>query len=237
MAFTAEDFIANISSRYKQNGSHVWNYYGLARGTAWCVGEISYTFDKIGAKSKWCGGKPVFYVPTAQIWMDKNWNCIFHNVRHTGSLKNVRPGDIVVFSWNMPSRDHFGAVLKNGYSEKEIKTIEGNTSGGIVDRKTRSKKYIHSVYRPTWGSYKGKKYTGVFPVLPERGWFQRGDEGQQVKYLQMLLNWALDYNLDTDGELGPKTARAIMDFEQVYGLKIDAGFGKKCLAKAKSIKK
>ena len=66
MAFTANDFVANMELRLGWGGSHIWSFYGLARGTPWCDGEISYTFRQIGARKKWCGGKPSFYVPDAQ---------------------------------------------------------------------------------------------------------------------------------------------------------------------------
>lgn len=81
-----------------------------------------------------------------------------------------------------------------------------------------------------------KKYTGTFPILPERGYFQRGDEGEQVKLLQAFLNWALGYSLTKDGKLGAKTVRAIMAFEAEVGLYRDGQFGKKCLKAAKKFK-
>lgn len=77
------------------------------------------------------------------------------------------------------------------------------------------------------------KYKGSFPVLPERGYFKRGDDGAQVKLLQKFLNWALGYSLSVDGDLGAKTVRAVMAFEREVGLEQDGAFGKKCLKAAK----
>lgn len=236
MAFTANAFIANFESRLNLTGSHVWSHYRLARGTAWCAAEISYTFEMIGAKAKWYGGKPVFYVPWAQQWMAKNWKTVY-DYRGTGSLKDARKGDIVIFMWSRGSRDHIGAVYADATSGSQIRTIEGNTSGGKVDKRTRVKKNIYAIYRPPWTTGKEEKYKGTFPTLPERGWFQRGDEGEQVKLLQKLLNWATDYGLKVDGELGPKTVRAILAFQGQNGLKQDGGFGKDCLKMAKKIKR
>ena len=238
MAYTAKDFINNFASRLGDSGKHVWDFYHLPKGTAWCAAEISYTFNKIGAKSKWYGGNPVFYVPYAQQWMAKNYKLIYSGPNKTGNLASVKAGDIVIFSWTQWSRDHIGAVYKDGYSNEEIRTIEGNTSGSKVDTRTREKKYIHSVYRPNWSNNtKTSKYMGILPSLPQRGWIQRGDSGQDVVYLQMFLNWALDFNLALDGECGPKTTRAIFIFQSTYGLNQDGGFGKECLAKAKSIRR
>ena len=236
MAFTANAFIANFESRLNWTGSHAWSHYRLARGTAWCAAEISYTFEMIGAKAKWYGGKPVFYVPYAQQWMAKNWKTVY-DYRGKGSLKDAKKGDIVIFMWTRGSRDHIGAVYSDAKSGSQIRTIEGNTSGGKVDKRTRAKANIYAIYRPPWTTGKEEKYKGTFPTLPERGWFQRGDEGEQARHLQRLLNWATDYGLTVDGELGPKTVRAILAFQGQNGLKQDGGFGKECLKMAKKIKR
>lgn len=82
-----------------------------------------------------------------------------------------------------------------------------------------------------------KKYSGVFPTLPKRGYFKLGDSGTQVKRLQKFLNWAIDAGLKVDGELGSKTIAAVKKFQKAYGLVDDGEFGKKSLAKAKTIKK
>ena len=135
MAFTADAIIANIESRLGDSGRHVWSYYGLASETPWCLGEVCYTFAKTGNKSRIFDGKPVFYVPTAQIWLAKNYKTIY-DYRTGGSLANVRKGDIIIFMWTRGSRDH----------------IEGNTSGGKVARRTRAKKHIYAVYRPPYST-------------------------------------------------------------------------------------
>ena len=149
MAFTAQDYISNMESRLGQGGSHVWSFYGLKSGTAWCAAEISYTFNKIGAKAKWYGGKPVFYVPWAQEWMAKNWECVY-DYRYGGSLKNAKKGDIVIFMWSRGSRDHIGAVRSDSTSASQILTIEGNTSGSKVAKRTRAKANVFAIYRPPW---------------------------------------------------------------------------------------
>lgn len=81
-------------------------------------------------------------------------------------------------------------------------------------------------------------YPGVWPKLPERGWFQKGDKGAQVVNLQKLLNWILDeYDLATDGIFGDYTRGAVLKFQKKYKLSVDGGFGKQCMEKAKGIKK
>ena len=82
-----------------------------------------------------------------------------------------------------------------------------------------------------------KKYTGTFPKLPLRGYFKRGDSSTQVKYLQRFLNWFGGYKLTVDGVVGSKTITAVEKFQKTTGLAVDGLFGKKALAKAKTVKK
>lgn len=80
-------------------------------------------------------------------------------------------------------------------------------------------------------------YDGVFPTLPKKGYFDKGDTGAQVKYLQKFLNWYGNYGLTIDGSYGPLTVNAVKYFENAEGLTKDGSFGAKCLVKAKAAKK
>ena len=97
-----------------------------------------------------------------------------------------------------------------------------------------------------------KAFSGMFPdvavayyVKDKKGnkqkkyryYLQKGDEGLQVRRLQMFLNWAIDANLDVDGDFGKKTLAAVKKFQKAYGLTVDGLFGKASLAKAKTIRK
>ena len=82
-----------------------------------------------------------------------------------------------------------------------------------------------------------KVYSGTFPTLPKRGYFIKGDEGKNVEQLQKFLNWAIGTSLKVDGDLSNLTISAVETFQEKYDLKVDGKFGKKCLAKAKTIKK
>lgn len=155
MAFTAEAIIKSIESRLGDNGSHVWKFYGLKSGTAWCCGEVCYTFNKTGNKAKIFGGKPIFYVPTAQGWLADNYKTIY-DYRKGGDLSKVEKGDIIIFMWKRGSRDHIGFAYSDG-SASQIKTIEGNTSGGKVAKRTRLKANIYAVYRPPYKSTSPEK--------------------------------------------------------------------------------
>lgn len=78
-----------------------------------------------------------------------------------------------------------------------------------------------------------KTYSGIFPKLPMRGYFKRGDKGTQVKNLQKFLRWATGCGIMVDGIIGEKTINAVIDFQEFNGLVEDGLFGKNCLAKAK----
>lgn len=82
-----------------------------------------------------------------------------------------------------------------------------------------------------------KAYSGAFPKLPKRGYFKKGDKGEQVKNLQKFLNWYGKYGLKTDGKCGKKTIKAIKKFQKSIGMKADGSFGKKTLEKARTVRK
>lgn len=75
---------------------------------------------------------------------------------------------------------------------------------------------------------------GLNITLPKRGYFQIGDEGEQVKRVQNFLI-KRGYTLEADGIYGKKTASAVKKFQKRYGLEADGLFGKETLKKATSI--
>ena len=81
-----------------------------------------------------------------------------------------------------------------------------------------------------------KGYTGTFPKLPKRGYFKKGDKGNQVKNLQRFLRW-YGYKISVDGKCGKNTIKTVKKFQKSVGMKATGRFGKKTLAKAKAVKK
>lgn len=93
-------------------------------------------------------------------------------------------------------------------------------------------------------STNSQKYQGTFPELPDRGYYQKGDGyrtlqdfSEQIKYLQLFLNWSVDTNLVIDGDYGEQTEKAVASFQEQYGLVVDGLFGTKSLEMAKSIRR
>ena len=62
------------------------------------------------------------------------------------------------------------------------------------------------------------RYFYEMPVL------SLGDTGEDVKYLQGLLNY-FDYQLVVDGIFGIYTEQAVKDFQQSYSLVVDGVVG------------
>lgn len=140
--------IKKASQYLRQGGSKFWSDYGLPRGTAWCCAFVWDIMRMCKLSNLFYDGKKTAYVPTAQIWLKAH-------CKHV-KMSEARPGDIIIFTWDgcgynseRGSRDHIGFVRSAGNS-KIAYTIEGNTSGGIVDNKTRDARYIYGIYRPNW---------------------------------------------------------------------------------------
>ena len=105
-------------------------------------------------------------------------------------------------------------------------TYSGKTGWCCLDYATR-----------TGGLSSKKGYTGTFPTIPSRGYFKKGDRGENVKRLQRFLNWYGNYGLAVDGVVGSKTISAVRKYQSSAGLSVDGQFGSKSLAKAKTITK
>ena len=90
----------------------------------------------------------------------------------------------------------------------------------------------------------GKVYSGTFPSLPDRGYYQRGDgiyvlkdRKNDIKRLQKFLNWYMKTTLEVDGKYGELTEFVVQGFQEKCKLVVDGKFGKKSLTAAKKVKK
>ena len=73
-------------------------------------------------------------------------------------------------------------------------------------------------------------------VLPSRGYFQYGDEGEDVKDIQSFLKKQGLYNGKIGGHYKSRTKRAVKKLQKKYGLKVDGLFGNECLALYEKLK-
>lgn len=108
--------------------------------------------------------------------------------------------------------------------------------------KAAVKKVASAVKKAVTSGKKG--YTGTFPVLPPRGFYEKGngittlkDYPTQIKRLQKFLIWGGFLKGSADGKFGPATETAVKAFQKKTKLAQDGLFGKDCLAKAKAYKK
>ena len=87
---------------------------------------------------------------------------------------------------------------------------------------------------------KKKKYGGKLPSLPQKNngyYLEKGDKGEQVRLLQLFLNWYGKYGLEIDGDFGKKTESAIKNYQAAEKLTVDGLFGAKSLARATKVKR
>lgn len=88
-----------------------------------------------------------------------------------------------------------------------------------------------------------KGYTGQLPTLPPRGYYIQGDGYKtmteykgQIKRLQTFLNW-IGADLAVDGQYGPATERAVINFQKKAGVKVDGSWGRQTARAAEKFKK
>lgn len=74
----------------------------------------------------------------------------------------------------------------------------------------------------------------ALPVLPARGWLQKGDKGSEVRKMQEILLY-LGFSCGrygADADFGGDTKDAVIAFQKKYGLSPDGGWGTQCNDKA-----
>ncbi len=87
-------------------------------------------------------------------------------------------------------------------------------------------------------------YSGSYPNIPPRGYYLQGDGYEEyedydlsIKNIQKFLNWAINAGLEVDGCYGPKTEKAVADFQKKAGIKVDGSYGYETLEAAKKFRK
>lgn len=201
-------------------GASARKYCGLPAGAAWCCAFVCWIFHVGGDSKLFYGGKKVVYCPTAIQW------CHTHLAQIPIYL--AMPMDIIFFDWNYNNvPDHIGFVHER-VSDQVIKTLEGNTNGGVVAFKTRPEKYVLGVFRPEFkADYKIGKltidgqfgYDSIAMLQKALGIKVDGILGREtVKALQKRVGAV------QDGSWGKKTSKAV---QKMVGTKVDGWFGEK----------
>ena len=138
-------------------------------------------------------------------------------------------------------KGHVGIYIGNGNVIEATKAWTGNVlmsqvnSNGIRSYKgNRKLKWEKHGFLPYINYDNLNTYPGIFPKLPKRGYFKKGDKGLQIKYLQEFLNWANSCKLQIDGILGNKTVSEVKKFQKKVNIKADGLFGKISLENAEN---
>lgn len=215
----AHDLYKTILGRNKYSQSlreYVYKPYSNGSYYSDCSSSGIATLYKIGYKFEW-------YYNTAAIYTDDD---LFEDVP-----VKIKEGHIT----NPEVLKVFDAVLFVGNDSSRPKQI------GHVE-------WVYAVpasaSTTTTTSTTKKKYSGKWPTLPERGWFERGDGmgkyvdlKDQVKLVQKVVNWITGDGIDVDGEYGKVTVASVKRAQKFVGVKATGRFGPKTLAGAKALKK
>ena len=140
---------------------------------------------------------------------------------------------LVSFAYNVGNID--GLTQKGTRTKKEIaeafalyKKSGGVILKGLIRRREAEKKMFNA------GE---KSFDEGWPKLPDRGYFQEGDKGEEVKKVQRFLSWMNLYADDIDGIYGTQTIKAVKTLQTTIPTTANGKFGNKCLPFAKKYKK
>lgn len=151
---------------------------------------------------------------------------------------NPQPGYIIFYDWDKNgTADHVGIV--EAAADGNVRIIEGNMGGRVGQR-------IISVDYALIEGYGIPSYVDSVapevPIIPANdfetlGIYDRslvnampmlkfGSRNVYVTILQSLLTVVGDYNVAIDGEFGPETKEAVIDFQKTCALEVDGIVGK-----------
>lgn len=209
---TAQQII-NEALKYKgENGSRFQNAAGMPN-QPWCAMFTWYVFKQAGASNLYCNGQGVYSVQG-----------LYNFYTGQGRFSQTpKLGDLVLYNWPDTEGIYNHVGLVTGFDSSSIYTIEGNTSGGIVDTKIRARNssiigYCHPAYSSTSG---GGETGTTRPTL------SLGSTGSEVKLMQQKL-MMLGFSCGTsgaDGDFGSGTQTAVKQFQSKNGLTADGVCG------------
>ena len=212
--------LLKIAEKYLgYGGSKFRKFCGLPAGAAWCNAFVDTIAAEGGDAQLYFDGKKYTYCPTSIKWCQNNLAQI--------PIYLALPMDIIYFDWELNGIPNHIGFVRERKSDQEVYTIEGNTSGGIVAKKTRPVKYIQGVFRPHFkGTFDTNKalavdsyfgYHSIAMLQKVLGITVTGilDKGT-VKMLQKVAG------VSQDGSWGTATSKAV---QRMVGTKVDGAFG------------
>lgn len=170
-------------------------------------------------------------------------HCGFRDVTNSINLStgaNLQKGDVV-----LNTKHHTEMYIGNGKMVKASINELGGVTGGKTGDQTGREIYIGNYYKPSYGwDYVLRYYGGeteeapkadsvTLPCYVKLPLLQRGDKGEYVRALQILLigrGYALP-KYGADGDFGEETETALQKFQAEHGLYADGVAGNLTYAK------
>lgn len=170
-------------------------------------------------------------------------NCGFRDVTNSINLStgaNLQKGDVV-----LNTKHHTELYIGNGKMVKASINEFGGVTGGKTGDQTGREIYIGNYYKPSYGwDYVLRYYGGeeeekptvapvTLPCFVKLPMLQRGDKGEYVRALQILLigrGYALP-RYGADADFGGETESALQKYQEDHGLYADGVAGNLTYAK------
>lgn len=197
-------------------------WYGIIG--PWCAMFVSWVFYMAGNPLAISTSKGFAYCPYGVDWFKRKgaW---------AGPATRPKPGWVVFFDFpgdgiNRPS--HVG-IVEGIAGDGRIITIEGNTNGagsrtgGMVMRQYRRASGGGII---GYGMIAYKTTTSYVPPA-SRPTLHLGSTGTWVRTLQNMLNKSSGARLTVDGQFGPATKQAVINFQRYFKLNPDGIVGPK----------
>lgn len=136
--------------------------------------------------------------------------------------KNPKVGDQVIFNSGKELYVHTGLVIQ--VTDSKITTIEGNTLNQVAQRTYyRSDANIDGYGHPKYDAEKIAEVKEECEV--KMPYLKQGSSGEAVRSIQRICKNLGYYNLNIDGEFGPKTAEAVKKLQKYLGVGVDGEVG------------
>lgn len=142
-------------------------------------------------------------------------------------------GDLLFFGKNNKAT-HIAFYAGNGMMYESIgssKNTKSNPGKGVILSNVSTRKDLMEVRRIA------DEAEDETDTATPRNWLQKGDVGEKVKTMQVMLN-AVGYSCGVhgaDGVFGNDTYLAVIKFQQGNGLTVDGLYGEKSQAKLKQL--
>jgi len=220
-----EDKTANAGSgnytKYARDLDELGYFNGKKNGYPWCAVFITWLFvQTFGLET----ARELLCQPERSLGAGCKWAAKYFKNKAQFHAADPQPGDLIFFlKSGTTTVSHMGLVVD--VDDTYVYTVEGNTSGGSAvianGGGVCEKKYlltnaqIYGYGRPAYDPEEVK--------VPELRTLQRGDSGEDVRALQILLSGrGCNGKMTTpDGKFGPNTQGAVKLYQQAKGLTVD----------------